>query len=156
MVSFGLLVVDQWCSPFLTNYTLDRTRQHREINRELNKEFNFFPSRPHSMSTPIIHLHCSIVQSFVLTADEIDKSSYEVKKVNDEPIDNVEELVEELPDNNARYILLSYPMKLPDGRFKSPLVLIYWRPPTCGQESKMLYAGAVEQFRDKAGVARYV
>lgn len=76
--------------------------------------------------------------------------------MNESPIDNTEELVEELPDNNARYIILSYPMKLPDGRLKSPLVLIYWRPPTCGQESKMLYAGAVELIRDKAGVSQYV
>lgn len=92
----------------------------------------------------------------ILTSDEIDKSTYEFRKVIDSPIDNVEELVEELPDNSARYILLSYPMKLPDGRIKSPFVMLYWRPPTCGQESKMLYAGAVELMREKAGVSQYV
>lgn len=92
----------------------------------------------------------------LLTADEINKSSYEVNKVTDSPIDNVEELVEELPENNPRYILLSYPMKLPDGRIKSPFVMLYWRPPTCGQESKMLYAAAVELMREKAGVSQYV
>lgn len=69
---------------------------------------------------------------------------------------SVEDLVEELPDNSARFIVLSYPFKLPDGRLKSPLALLYWRPPTCGQSSKMLYAGAVELFRDKAGVSKYV
>jgi len=79
-----------------------------------------------------------------------------VKKVTDTPIETVEELVEELPDNSARYILLSYPMKLADGRIKSPFVMLYWRPPTCGQESKMLYAGAVELMREKAGVSKYV
>lgn len=47
-------------------------------------------------------------------------------------------------------------MKLPDGRVKSPLVMIYWRPPTAAQESKMLYAGATELMRDKAGVSQYV
>jgi hypothetical protein len=62
--------------------------------------------------------------------------------------------VEELPDNSARYIVLSYPFTLADGRVKSPLVLVYWRPPTCGQASKMLYAGAVELFRDKVAVSK--
>lgn len=79
-----------------------------------------------------------------------------MKKVTGTPIETVEELVEELPDNSARYILLSYPMKLADGRIKSPFVMLYWRPPTCGQESKMLYAGAVELMREKAGVSKYV
>lgn len=74
----------------------------------------------------------------------------------DEVFDNFEELAEELPDNSPRYIILSYPFKLPDGRLKSPLVLLYWRPPTCGQESKMLYAGAVELIREKAGVSKLI
>lgn len=92
----------------------------------------------------------------LLTADSIEKGSNEVIKESEEPIDNVEELIEELPDNNPRYVVLSYPMKLSDGRVKSPFVLLYWRPPTTEQESKMLYAGAVELFREKAGVAKYV
>lgn len=39
---------------------------------------------------------------------------------------------------------------------ENTLVMLYWIPPTSGQESRMLYAGAVEQFRDKAGVSKYV
>lgn len=69
-------------------------------------------------------------------------------------MDSMEELIEELPDNNPRFVVISYPYKLPDGRLKNPLVLLYWLPPTCGQESKMLYAGAVELFREKAGVSK--
>lgn len=89
------------------------------------------------------------------TSDTIDKKSHEIKQ-EDEIIDSIEELVEELPDTSPRYIILSYPFKLDDGRLKSPLVMLYWIPPTSGQESRMLYAGAVEQFRDKAGVSKYV
>lgn len=85
---------------------------------------------------------------------EIDKESYDVRKEDDTVYTNVEDLIEELPDNSARFIVLSYPFKTADGRLKSPLVLIYWRPPTCGQSSKMLYAGAVELFRDKASVSK--
>lgn len=146
-----LLVTNRRCACFMVFTLWNKTEQSNgQISVCSSKDIIIFV---------FISLYFPSVLSrlqLILTADEIDKASYEVKKVNDEPIDNVEELVEELPDNNARYILLSYPMKLPDGRFKSPLVLIYWRPPTCGQESKMLYAGAVEQFRDKAGVAQYV
>lgn len=79
-----------------------------------------------------------------------------MKAESELPVESIEELIEELPDNSCRYILLSYPMTLPDGRVKSPFVLLYWRPPTSGQESKMLYAGAVELIREKAGVSKYV
>lgn len=97
-----------------------------------------------------------IIKSLLTYLDSIDKGSNNIIKDNDTPIDNIEELVEELPDNSARYVLLSYPLKLSDGRVKSPFVLLYWRPPTSGQENKMLYAGAVELFREKAGVNKYV
>lgn len=85
--------------------------------------------------------------------DAIEKNTYEVKR-DDEIIDSTEELAEELPDNSPRFVVLSYPMKLQDGRVKSPLVMVYWRPPTCSNDAKMLYAGAVELFREKAGVSK--
>lgn len=85
----------------------------------------------------------------------IDKSSYEVK-IDGEVVTLMEELAEELPDNTPRYVILSYPIKLSDGRLKVPLVLLYWIPRTCGQESRMLYAGAVELIREKAGVAKMI
>ncbi|CAN3356242.1 protein Aim7p [Diutina catenulata] len=85
----------------------------------------------------------------------IDKSSYEVK-IDGEVVTSMEELAEELPDNTPRYVILSYPIKLSDGRLKVPLVLLYWIPRTCGQESRMLYAGAVELIREKAGVAKMI
>ncbi|CAD1813654.1 Cofilin/tropomyosin-type actin-binding family protein [Candida parapsilosis] len=87
----------------------------------------------------------------------IDKESNEIKKQEvEESIDSLESLVEELPDNNPRYILLSYPIKTSDGRLQSPLVMLYWIPPTTNQANRMLYAGAVEQFRDKAGVSKLI
>lgn len=65
-------------------------------------------------------------------------------------------MAEELPPNSPRFVLLSYPHKTADGRSVSPLVLLYWKPATCGQQSKMLYAGALELFRDKAGVSKLI
>lgn len=91
------------------------------------------------------------------TPDIIDKTSYEVKREDDDNIiDSIEELVDGLPDNSPRFVVLSYPITEADGRMKSPLVMIYWIPPTCNNEGRMLYAGAVELVRDKAGVSKYV
>ncbi|ONH68326.1 Protein AIM7, partial [Cyberlindnera fabianii] len=76
--------------------------------------------------------------------------------VEDSPVTSIEELVEELPDNSPRYVVLSYPLTLKDGRKSSPLVMLYWLPPTSQQSLRMLYAAAVELFREKAGVSKYV
>lgn len=84
----------------------------------------------------------------------IDKTTYEIKP-DDETVTSIEDLVEELPDNSPRYIVLSYPLEK-DGRKTSPLVLIYWLPPTSQQSLRMLYAAAVELIREKAGVSKYV
>lgn len=73
---------------------------------------------------------------------------------DDEIITSMDDLKEELPPSTPRFILLCCPMKTDDGRMKSPLVLLYWKPASCGQESLMLYAGALEMFRDKAGVSQ--
>ncbi|WLF81644.1 hypothetical protein PVL30_005443 [Lodderomyces elongisporus] len=88
----------------------------------------------------------------------IDKDTYEIKKDEDVDgiIDSIESLIEELPDTTPRYIVVSYPIKTKDGRLQSPLVMLYWIPPTTGSNSRMLYAGAVEQFRDKAGVSKLI
>lgn len=99
----------------------------------------------------------SISSVLLLTfIDTIDKDSYEIKKEDDEVLTTIEDLSDELPPNSPRFVLLCYPYKTDDGRLVSPLVLLYWKPATCGQQSKMLYAGAVELFRGKAGVAKMI
>lgn len=89
---------------------------------------------------------------------EIDKQSHEILEdaKAESPCTSIEELVEELPDNTPRYVVLSYPLTLKDGRKSSPLVMLYWLPPTAQQSHRMLYAAAVELFREKAGVSKYV
>ena len=76
---------------------------------------------------------CLILNTNMSMLDTIDKKSHEIKQ-EDEIIDSIEELVEELPDTSPRYVILSYPFKLDDGRLKTPLVMLYWIPPTSGQE----------------------
>ncbi|QPG76833.1 hypothetical protein FOA43_004227 [Brettanomyces nanus] len=87
----------------------------------------------------------------------IDAKSYEVKyEEPDEVIDSLDALAEELPDNTPRFILLNYPYKSSDGRLVSPLVMLYYRPSTARQESKMLYAGCLELFKDKVSPNKFL
>ncbi|GME93790.1 unnamed protein product [[Candida] boidinii] len=89
-------------------------------------------------------------------------SSYEIKlqecdTTNDKGvITDKDDLIEELPDNSPRFVVLTYPFKTSDGLLKSPLVLVYWRPSTSSMEKRMLYAGAVELMRDKAAVSKVI
>lgn len=62
-------------------------------------------------------------------------------------LDSLEDLVEELPDNSPRFLLLNYGYTKADGRFVNPLVGVYWRPVTTKGDLKMLYAGSVENFK---------
>ncbi|KAH3686938.1 hypothetical protein WICPIJ_002099 [Wickerhamomyces pijperi] len=91
-----------------------------------------------------------------LLSNQIDQNTYEIKAQTTESITSVEDLVDELPDNTPRYIVLSYPLTLKDGRKASPLVMGYWLPPTCTQSARMLYAAAVELFRSKCGVSKLI
>merc|ERR1711939_519215 len=51
---------------------------------------------------------------------QIDKSTMEIKQVDETIYSNMQELSDELPDNSPRYILLSYPLTMESGRL-SPL-----------------------------------
>jgi hypothetical protein len=45
-----------------------------------------------------------------------------------------------LPDNQPRYLLLSYEYQYPDGRKTNPLVGIYYSPEATNDQLRMLYA----------------
>ncbi|GAW12012.1 hypothetical protein ANO14919_013670 [Xylariales sp. No.14919] len=87
----------------------------------------------------------------------IDKKTHEIKQDEDKVVYNsLDEVAEDLPDNSPRYILLSYPLTLPDGRLSVPYVLLYYLPTTCNAESRMMYAGAKELMRNKSEVGKVV
>ncbi|CAO3624373.1 unnamed protein product [Mucor hiemalis] len=73
--------------------------------------------------------------AFVL---QIDRKT--LKIVEDEVHDNIslEDLIEELPENTPRFVILSYELKHDDGRVNFPLVFIYWSPSTAKAEVNML------------------
>lgn len=47
---------------------------------------------------------------------------------------------QELPENAPRYVVISYPVKHPDGRIAVPLALINWKPTTSSPEMNTLHA----------------
>ena len=88
------------------------------------------------------------------TATTIPTQIYKINKTDqtlglDESLElnNLDELIDEIPDNLPCFILLNYGYTKSDGRFVSPLVGIYWRPHTAKGEIKMLYAGSIELFK---------
>merc|ERR1711967_106566 len=87
---------------------------------------------------------------------QIDKSTMEIKQVDETIYSNMQELSDELPDNSPRYILLSYPLTMESGRLSVPYVMINYLPPTCSSEMRMLYAGAKELMRNQAEVNRII
>ncbi|ODQ67775.1 cofilin/tropomyosin-type actin-binding protein [Nadsonia fulvescens var. elongata DSM 6958] len=91
---------------------------------------------------------------------EISKADFSINisqnEDGQETLTSIEEVIDSLPANSPRFIALSYPLTLPDGRKSYPFVLIYYRPATSTQDLKMLYAGATELVRNEVGVSKMI
>jgi len=68
----------------------------------------------------------------------------DLKVVIDETLDDcsMEELVEELPAHQPRFVLYSYAYSHDDGRISYPLCFIFVSPQGCKPEFQMMYAGS--------------
>ncbi|KAJ1848231.1 hypothetical protein LPJ57_008621 [Coemansia sp. RSA 486] len=75
----------------------------------------------------------------------------EQKVVNDplEDVHDLKSLVEELPDDSPRYIVLSYKKVYEDMRVAYPLVFIYYCPETASPQKCMLYASTKNLFESQ-------
>ncbi|KAF9218283.1 maturation factor [Gyrodon lividus] len=69
---------------------------------------------------------------------------------------SIEELVEELPENSPRYVVLSYELRHKDGRVSFPLVLVNWAPPSSETKSMTLHASAFLDFQSAAEVSKVI
>ncbi|KIW01808.1 uncharacterized protein PV09_06663 [Verruconis gallopava] len=87
---------------------------------------------------------------------QIDKKTLEIKPASDEVFTKLTDVSDELPDNNPRFVLLSYPMTLSSGRMSVPYVMLNYLPATTNQETRMLYAGAKELMRNTAEVNKII
>lgn len=87
----------------------------------------------------------------------IDKNTHEIRQDEDKVVYNsLEEIGDDLPDHSPRFVLLSYPITMPDGRLSVPYVLLYYLPITCNAGMRMLYAGAKELMRNTSEVGRVI
>lgn len=78
--------------------------------------------------------------------------------VIDEEFDDctTEELQEELPDCQPRYLVYSYVHNTSDGRTTYPLFVIYYKPSGCKTELLMRYAGCMQMICQLSGTEKRV
>ncbi|RMJ06822.1 hypothetical protein BHE90_004508 [Fusarium euwallaceae] len=87
----------------------------------------------------------------------IDKHTYEIRQDEDKVVyKSLEEVGDDLPDHAPRFVLLSYPLTMGDGRLSVPYVMLFYLPVTCNAEMRMLYAGAKELFRNTSEAGRII
>ena len=67
-------------------------------------------------------------------------------------LEKTEDVVEELPDNNPRFALVSFEMQHKDGRVSYPLVGLYYCPSSAPTNQKMMYASTCSSLFQKAQV----
>ena len=96
-----------------------------------------------------------MAHTYCVVLDEIDKTSGEIKQSEDTEIyKDLQSVVDELPEHAPRFVLLSYPMELDDGRVSVPYVMIYYMPVHCNADTRMRYAGAKEIMRNESAVGK--
>ncbi|KGQ06250.1 hypothetical protein BBAD15_g8442 [Beauveria bassiana D1-5] len=87
----------------------------------------------------------------------VDKNTQEIRQDDDKTVyKTLEEIGDDLPDHSPRFVLLSYPLTLSDGRASVPYVLLYYLPETCNAEMRMIYAGAKELMRSTSEAGRVI
>ncbi|KAI8321449.1 glia maturation factor beta [Martensiomyces pterosporus] len=67
---------------------------------------------------------------------------------------SIEDLVDELPDDEPRYVVISYRLEFSDGRVSYPLVYIYYCPETAAPAAAMLYASTQQLLEKEADLGK--
>ncbi|KAI3644596.1 hypothetical protein MP228_010760 [Amoeboaphelidium protococcarum] len=85
---------------------------------------------------------------------KVDKDDFKVKI--EQLLDGctMEDLAEELPDNQPRFVVYSFEYVHQDGRVSYPLIFFYWSPTTVKPEMHMLYASAKTHVVQKCEVGK--
>ncbi|CAD5222285.1 unnamed protein product [Bursaphelenchus xylophilus] len=73
---------------------------------------------------------------------KIDKESMTIEVEEELEDVLIEEITQEVPAHQPRFILISFENKIEDGRITYPLCFIFYCPPGCPVELTMLYAGS--------------
>ncbi|UJR31259.1 hypothetical protein I4U23_018759 [Adineta vaga] len=99
--------------------------------------------RSSNKSTMAMILRCDMKTNQVV----IDK---ELKDIN------VEQLIDELPSREPRFILHSHELKHADGRVQYPLNLILYIPDGCGTNNRFTYASTANAVSASSGITRII
>ena len=67
---------------------------------------------------------------------------------------SVEELIDELPSREPRFILHSHELKHADGRIQYPLNFILYIPDGCGTNNRFTYASTANAVSAASGITR--
>lgn len=67
---------------------------------------------------------------------------------------SVEELQEELPTSQPRFVVYSYCYNHGDGRISYPLLFFFVSPAGCKPEQQMMYAGSMKSLVNEVGITK--
>ncbi|ETS60903.1 hypothetical protein PaG_04823 [Moesziomyces aphidis] len=89
---------------------------------------------------------------------KIDKATLTLglEETLDSGLTSLPDLLEELPENSPRFVVVNYKLNHRDGRISYPLFLLYWAPQTSSLEQSTLYASALSNFSVQADVAKVI
>ncbi|XP_076442630.1 glia maturation factor gamma-like [Babylonia areolata] len=85
---------------------------------------------------------------------KINKETQSVEEEEDYEDLDVDELQNELPEHQPRYVLLSYVHKTKDGRTMYPLFFIFVSPQGCQPDLTMMYAGTKLAVAEAAKITK--
>ncbi|XP_065178808.1 glia maturation factor gamma-like [Sycon ciliatum] len=85
---------------------------------------------------------------------KVDKAALLVKV--DEEYDDIplDELAEELPTSQPRFVVYSYKYEHKDGRLSYPLCFIFYSPEGCSVDLNMMYAGSKTSLTKEADIGK--
>jgi len=71
-----------------------------------------------------------------------------------ENVEKIDDLIEELPDLQPRYLVYTCRFEREDGRVQYPLCFIFLSPTGASGKQMMAYAGSRNQVRDMTGITK--
>lgn len=87
---------------------------------------------------------------------KIDRKSLKIMIDEEHEDISVEDLQDELPSQQPRYVVLSYVKTHDDGRITYPLIFIFISPEGCNPEQHMMYAGSKLQAVQDGGLTKVI
>ncbi|KAK3609697.1 hypothetical protein CHS0354_017550 [Potamilus streckersoni] len=84
----------------------------------------------------------------------INKDSMQVVLEQEYEDCSIEELQQELPDHQPRFLIISYVYEHDDGRVSYPLCFVYCIPSGCKPEQRMMFAGSLQSVQQEMNMTK--